>query len=188
MEKRGTMQQGEALLTTRSESETHHIGAILGRLIEEPLVVALKGELGTGKTVLVRGASAGLGVAETVTSPSFVLLKIYRGRLPLYHFDFYRLDESASLEDLGFEEYLPGQGAAFVEWAGNLPPLIPPDGLEITIERFFDHGGEGRRLRFTPRSPESSRLVAGLMESVTWSVDGSLNMSPPAREDAGGLG
>ncbi len=185
---RGIMQQGEALLTTRSESETHHIGAILGSRIKGPLVVALKGELGAGKTVLVRGAAAGLGVAETVTSPSFVLLKIYRGRLPLYHFDFYRLDESASLEDLGFEEYLPGPGAAFIEWAGNLSPAIPPERLEITIERFFDHGGEGRRLRFTPRSLESSRLVAGLMESVTWRVDGSLNVPPPAKEDAGRLG
>ena len=76
MEKRGTMQQGEALLTTRSESETHHIGAILGRFIEKPLVVALKGDLGTGKTVLVRGAAAGLGVAETVTSPSLSLIHI----------------------------------------------------------------------------------------------------------------
>lgn len=183
------MQQGEALLTTRSEYETYHIGAILGRLISEPLVVALKGELGAGKTVFVRGAAAGLDIAETVTSPSFVLLKIYQGRLPLYHFDFYRLDESASLEDLGFEEYLPGAGTAFVEWAENLLPAIPPERLEITIERFFDHRGEGRRLRFTPRSPESSRLVAGLMESVTWRVDGSLNAAPPpAKEDAGRLG
>ena len=189
MEKRGTMQQGEAFLTTRSEKETAYIGGVLGGLIRKPLVVALNGELGSGKTVFVRGAAAGLGAAEMVTSPTFVLLKMYRGRLPVYHFDFYRLDEDTALEELGFEEYLPGEGAAFVEWAANVPGLIPAEHLEITIERFSDHGGEGRRLRFVPRGPQSSRLVAGLIESITWKVDGSLNMRPQplfSEENGGG--
>jgi tRNA threonylcarbamoyladenosine biosynthesis protein TsaE len=191
MEKRGTMQQGEAFLTTRSEEETTYIGMVLGKWIREPLVIALNGELGSGKTVFVRGAAAGLGVTEMVTSPSFVLLKIYTGRLPVYHFDFYRLDEAAALDDLGFDEYLPGEGVAFVEWADNLPGVIPAERLEITIERFYDHGGEGRRLWLMPHGLESSWLVARLIEGITWRVDGSLNMLPQplfSKENAGRLG
>ncbi len=188
MEKRGTMQQGEAFLTTRSEKESAYIGRVLGELIRKPIVITLKGELGSGKTVFVRGAAAGLGVTEMVTSPSFVLLKIYQGRLPVYHFDFYRLTEEASLEDLAFEEYLPGEGVAFIEWAGNIPRVIPQQHLEITLERCRDQGSESRRLRFIPRCPESSRLVAGLIENITWKVDGSLNMLPHSlvNEDNGG--
>lgn len=183
------MQQGEAFLTTRSEEETTYVGMILGRLIKEPLVVALNGDLGTGKTVLVRGAAVGLGVTEAVTSPTFVLLKIYAGRLPVYHFDFYRLDEAASWDDLGFEEYLPGEGAAFVEWAENLPGVLPPQRLEITIERFFDSRGEGRRLWFNPSGVESSRIVAGMIEGISWRVDGTLDRSPLfSLENSGKLG
>lgn len=175
------MRQGEAFLTTRSEAETHYIGMVLGRWIREPLVIALNGELGSGKTVFVRGAAAGLEVAERVISPTFVLLKIYAGRLPLYHFDFYRLDEAAALDDLGFDEYLPGAGAAFVEWAAHLPGVLPPERLDITIEPLNDRSGEGRRLWFAPHSPEGSRLVARLIEGITWKIDGSLNMLEPAQ-------
>ncbi len=191
MEKRGTMRQGEAFLTTRSEEETTYTGMVLGNSIREPLVITLNGDLGSGKTVFVRGAAAGLGVTETVTSPSFVLLKIYRGRIPVYHFDFYRLDEAAALNDLGFEEYLPGDGVAFVEWADNLPGIIPAERLEITIERFHDHGGEGRRLWLMPHGLESSWLVSRLIEGVTWRVDGKLNMlplEPFSKENGGRLG
>ncbi|HOL16570.1 MAG TPA: tRNA (adenosine(37)-N6)-threonylcarbamoyltransferase complex ATPase subunit type 1 TsaE [Bacillota bacterium] len=178
-------------MTTRSEEETTYTGMVLGNTIREPLVVALNGELGSGKTVFVRGAAAGLGVTEMVTSPSFVLLKIYRGRIPVYHFDFYRLDEAAALNDLGFEEYLPGDGVAFVEWADNLPGIIPAERLEITIERFHDHGGEGRRLWLMPHGLESSWLVSRLIEGVTWRVDGKLNMlplEPFSKENGGRLG
>ena len=183
------MEQGEAFLTTRSEEETAYIGMVLGKWIKEPLVIALHGGLGTGKTVLVRGAAAGLGVTEMVTSPSFVLLKIYAGRLPVYHFDFYRLDEDVSIDDLGFEEYLPGEGVTLVEWAGNVPGIIRPQRLEITIDRFLRHGGEGRRIWFEPHGRESSRIVAGLIERISWRVDGSLDMAPLfTLENTGKLG
>ena len=172
------MRQGEAFLTTRHENETEYIGTVLGKVITQPLVIALDGELGTGKTVLVRGAAAGLGVTEQVSSPTFVLLRIYQGRLPVYHFDFYRLQEPEELDYLGFEELLPGEGVAFVEWAACFADLLPLDRLDITIERFFDHGGEGRRLWFAPHGEDSSRVVADLIESITWRINGSLNMVP----------
>ena len=172
------MRQSEALIITRSEGETLYTGAVLGREIKAPLVIALHGELGTGKTTFVRGAACGLGVAEAVTSPSFVLLKIYAGRLPLFHFDFYRLDEAASLDDLGFDEYLPGEGVAFVEWAENLPDIVPPCRLEIMMERFFDREGEGRRIRFKPRGEESVGLLDRVLGGVSRRVDGTLKMPP----------
>lgn len=176
--KRDTMQQAEAFLTTRKEEETAYIGEILGRILTKPLVVALQGELGAGKTVFVRGAARGLGVEEAVTSPTFVLLKIYAGRLPVYHFDFYRLTDDEELLELGFEEYLPGDGIAFIEWAERFPRLLPPGHLKIVIERFYDDHGEGRRLWFNPSGAAAARVVETIMEAVTWQTDGNLNMQP----------
>ncbi len=170
------MQQAKAFLTTRTEEETAHIGELLGSTINQPLVVALDGELGTGKTVFVRGAAAGLGVEEQqVSSPTFVLLKIYHGRLPVYHFDFYRLSEEDDFLELGFEEYLPGEGAAFIEWAHRLPFLLPTAYLQVNFERFDDSKGEGRRIWFTPSGAAASRAVDYLLGAVTWRTDGTLS-------------
>lgn len=172
------MKQAEAFLTTRLEEETAYIGEIMGRILTEPLVIALQGELGVGKTVFVRGAAAGLTVAEKVSSPTFVLLKIYQGRLPVYHFDFYRLSSEEEIDELGFEEYLPGEGIAFIEWAERLPRLLPDACLQVNIERFYDHNGEGRRLWFHPHGSIASMVVETLIEAITWRTDGTLNMRP----------
>ena len=174
------MQQAKAFLTTRQEDETAYIGQLLGLIINRPLVVALDGELGAGKTVFVRGAAKGLGVeGEQVASPTFVLLKIYRGRLPVYHFDFYRLTEEDDLLELGFEEYLPGDGAAFVEWAGLMPQLLPPEYLQIILECFEDSQGEGRRIWFAPFGKNASRVLENLLGAVTWRTDGALHKQQP---------
>ncbi len=178
MEKRGTMQQGEAFITTRSEAETEYIGTLLGKYLQRPLVVALYGELGSGKTVLVRGAAAGLGAADRVSSPSFVLMKIYQGRLPIYHFDFYRLEDPAELDELGLEEYLPGEGIAFVEWAGRFPGELPPERLDIRIENYGEQGSNSRRLWFEPHGDRAAAVVEDLIENITWRIDGTLNMIP----------
>ena len=172
------MQQAEAFLTTRREEETAYIGEILGRSLSDPLVIGLQGELGAGKTVFVRGAARGLGVLERVSSPTFVLLKIYQGRLPVYHFDFYRLSTDESLDELGFEEYLPGDGVAFIEWAERLPELLPPEHLQVTIERFYDNKGEGRRLWFHPHGPLAADVVETIIEAITWRTDGTLKIQP----------
>lgn len=168
------MQQAEAFLTTRQEEETVKIGELLGQNLSSPLVIALEGELGTGKTVFVRGVSRGLKVQEQVSSPTFVLLKIYRGRLPVYHFDFYRLGADEDPIELGFEDYLPGEGIACIEWAERLPALLPPDQLQIKLERFEDELGEGRRIRFIPHGETVAAVVETLFESLIWRTDGSL--------------
>ena len=170
------MQQAEAFLTTRKEEETAYIGEMLGRILNGPVVIALQGELGAGKTVFVRGAARGLGVAETVSSPTFVLMKIYHGRLPVYHFDFYRLSPDEEPGELGFDEYLPGSGIAFIEWAERLPGLLPPDYLLVHLELFYDDKGEGRRLWFRPYGRHASQLVETIIEAIIWRTDGSLNL------------
>jgi tRNA threonylcarbamoyladenosine biosynthesis protein TsaE len=106
-------------LSTASEEETGRLGRCLGRLIEQPLVILLSGDLGAGKTCFSRGLARGLGVPEEVpiASPSYTLMNAYQGRLELYHFDLYRLAEPDDLLELGMEEYLPGAGVAIVEWA-----------------------------------------------------------------------
>jgi len=171
------MHQAEAYITTRTEAETAALGEIFGRAIDQPQVIALHGELGAGKTVFVRGAARGLGVSEQVTSPTFVLLKIYSGRLPLYHFDFYRLTAEEDPFELGFAEYLPGDGVAFIEWAERMPDLLPDGFVQVDIERFYDDKGEGRRLLFTPYGAAASKLIETFIETVTWRTDGSLHLS-----------
>lgn len=106
-------------LSTACEEETGRLGRYLGRLIEQPLVILLSGDLGAGKTCFSRGLARGLGVPEDVpiASPSYTLMNAYQGRLELYHFDLYRLAEPDDLVELGMEEYLPGAGVAIVEWA-----------------------------------------------------------------------
>ncbi len=170
------MQQAEALITTRKEEDTAYIGEIIGHILTTPLVIALQGELGAGKTVFVRGAARGLAVKEKVISPTFVLMKIYKGRLPVYHFDFYRLSgEDEETGELGFEEYLPGDGIAFIEWADRLPQLLPSNYLLVNIESFHDEVGEGRRLWFFPHGSRASQVVGAIFETITWRTDGSLN-------------
>lgn len=107
----------EVTLHSASASQTHRLGALLGSLLQPGDVVLLEGPLGAGKTALTQGIGAGLGVRETINSPTFTLLKEYMGRLPLYHFDLYRIEDPEELFALGFEEYFSGEGVCVVEWA-----------------------------------------------------------------------
>lgn len=172
------MIQDRASLTTRRAEETAYVGVVLGRLVAEPMVVALTGGLGAGKTVFVQGVARGLGIDVPVTSPTFILLQQYAGRLPLYHFDLYRLSASGAAA-LGFEEYLPGDGLALVEWAHRAPEILPPTGLDLHLEIFHDEKGPGRHLFFQPRGSAASRLLEQVMGAVNWRLDGSLAITPP---------
>lgn len=112
------------------------LGRALGTASEPGLVVALCGPLGAGKTQLIRGVAEGLLVPDSrvVTSPTFVLVQEYEGRLPIYHFDTYRLANSDQFASLGVEEYFFGDGVSLVEWADRVPDCLPPDRLTISIE------------------------------------------------------
>ena len=126
--------------------ETQKIGRVIGQLAEPGDVVLLSGALGAGKTCLTQGLAMGLGVDETTTSPTFVLMRQFRGRLPLYHVDLYRL-EFGEIAELGLDDYLNGEGVCAVEWAEKGLNLRPLEHLRIEFEYLEkDH----RRVTLTP--------------------------------------
>ncbi|HEX9051535.1 MAG TPA: tRNA (adenosine(37)-N6)-threonylcarbamoyltransferase complex ATPase subunit type 1 TsaE [Anaeromyxobacter sp.] len=123
-----------ARVTTRSARATRAIGARLGRLLAPGDVVALVGELGAGKTQLVRGACDGAGVApEEVSSPSFAIVATYRGRIPVHHADLYRIGDPDELYGTGFGDLVGGDGALLVEWADRVPGALPDERLTIAL-------------------------------------------------------
>ncbi len=138
-------------LTSSSEDQTTQIGHCLGRCLDAPLLILLRGNLGAGKTVIARGIARGLGVAAEVpiTSPTFTLMNHYPARLDLYHFDLYRLSGPEDLRDIGFDEYAYGRGVALVEWPEKLED---PDvhGLWLDICPVDENR---RRLTFSGKGP-----------------------------------
>lgn len=129
----------EKLLHIASEKETERIGEAIGQAAEAGTVVALIGDLGTGKTTLTKSIARGLGVTETVTSPTFNIIREYKsGRIPLYHFDVYRIGDPDEMFELGYEEYFYGDGICVVEWADIIEELLPEDAVIIRIERGAD--------------------------------------------------
>jgi tRNA threonylcarbamoyladenosine biosynthesis protein TsaE len=123
-------------LSAHSLEETARIGQALGALLFPSAVVALIGPLGAGKTWFTRNVAIGLGLttSEQVTSPTFVLIQEYPARLPIYHFDVYRLKQLSEFEDLGALEYLAGDGVCLLEWADRVAPLLPAEYLRVEFE------------------------------------------------------
>ena len=123
------------LTVTNSAAETRALGEKLASRLKAGDVVVLEGELGAGKSELARGIAKGLGVTETVTSPSFTILNVYEsGRCPMYHFDWYRLESEEELYELGMDEYLGGDGIAVIEWAERCPDAVPERCIRIRLE------------------------------------------------------
>lgn len=129
-------------LTTTSPEETEAAGARLGATLGPGDVVALSGELGAGKTVFVQGLVRALGVAGGATSPTFVLVNEYRGRLAVHHVDAYRTTSLAELRDLGLEEMMDGEGVTVIEWAERLEPLLPARAVRVRIAGVGDESRE----------------------------------------------
>ena len=129
--------------TTNSPAQTEEIGAALGKIIEPGTVIAYRGDLGAGKTAFTRGLAKGLGCTEIVTSPTYTIVNEYLGgRIPLFHFDMYRLRSSDDLFDIGWEDYLDRGGVCAVEWSENVDDAME-DALYITIEKL---GEDARRI------------------------------------------
>ncbi len=147
-------------LTSTSPDDTQAIAAALAPLLRPGDVVALSGELGAGKTCFVQGAARGLGIDERVTSPTFVLVKLYEGRLPLVHCDVYRLETLSDVQQLG-DEVLAPDAVTCIEWGDAVTPLLPDDRLEIELA----HTANGARtLTVTARGsgwrPRADALTA----------------------------
>ncbi|HXF49195.1 MAG TPA: tRNA (adenosine(37)-N6)-threonylcarbamoyltransferase complex ATPase subunit type 1 TsaE [Verrucomicrobiae bacterium] len=138
-----------SILVTRSADETFQAGREFASRLEEGDVVALFGPLGGGKTTFVKGVAAGLKAKDAVTSPTFVLLNVYSGKIPLYHFDFYRLEQAAQLEALNLEDFLYGKGVCLIEWPELALPLLDRPFYKVRFEindeneRKIEIGGKG---------------------------------------------
>jgi tRNA threonylcarbamoyladenosine biosynthesis protein TsaE len=145
---------------TDDPAATRALGRILGQLAWPGLVVLLAGELGAGKTCFAQGVAAGLATPadHPVTSPSYTLLNVHPGRLPLYHFDLYRLATLADLEDLGYDEIAESDGVTLVEWADRLT-TPPPAALQVVLQRLDEHC---RTLRFTALDASGGELLTAL--------------------------
>jgi tRNA threonylcarbamoyladenosine biosynthesis protein TsaE len=145
---------------TNSAEETIKLGEQLGQHLKAGDVLGLIGELGSGKTTLVKGIASGLGVkaSEGVCSPSFVLIKEYSGKIPLFHFDLYRLDKINDIEYLGVEEYLFDRGVCVIEWAEKMRMLLP-DYLQVNLAI---KGENKRELKFSAHEKRYEVLVRKL--------------------------
>ena len=128
--------------------DTFTIGKKLAETVRPGEIYTLNGDLGVGKTVFTKGLAAGLGIKEPVTSPTFTILQEYEsGRLPLYHFDVYRLGDPEEMDEIGYEDYFYGRGICLIEWAELIEELIPEEAFAVYIEKDLDKGLDYRRIR-----------------------------------------
>ena len=136
-------------MITRSAAETRALGAKLAGLLRPGDVVLLQGDLGAGKSELARGVARGLGISGPVPSPSFTILNVYdEGRVPLYHFDWYRVEDAQEIREMGMEEQLGGDGIALIEWSERAAECVPDRALQVII-RTVDE--DTRDISFVPR-------------------------------------
>ena len=132
---------------TYSAQETFALGENLAKSAVPSSVYTLEGDLGAGKTVFAQGFAAGLGVRDYVNSPTFTIVQEYTdGRLPLYHFDVYRIEEAEEMYEIGAEEYFYGDGVCLIEWPQRIPEILPPSRIAVTIEKDMEKGFFYRRI------------------------------------------
>ena len=147
----------DRVIETNGAEETYALGKELGEQAAAGAVFTLNGDLGVGKTVFAQGFAEGLGITEAVNSPTFTILQVYEeGRLPLYHFDVYRIEDPEEMYEVGFDDYLYGQGVCLIEWAEQVAELLPQKRTEITIEKDLTKDFSYRKI--TIRTTEGERL------------------------------
>ncbi|MBR3694053.1 MAG: tRNA (adenosine(37)-N6)-threonylcarbamoyltransferase complex ATPase subunit type 1 TsaE [Erysipelotrichales bacterium] len=145
-------------LRTANEMETMQLAEKLGNIVTAGTLITLEGDLGAGKTTFTKGLGKGLGIKRPINSPTFTIMKIYEGgRLPLYHIDAYRLEGLE--QDLGFEEFIYGEGVCVIEWYMFIEDLLPQDRLEIKIEY---EGEDARKITIIPHGNMYEELVKEL--------------------------
>jgi len=138
----------EQIFESYSEADTFSFAKGLAEHAQPGEVYCLDGDLGAGKTVFAKGFAAGLGITEMITSPTFNIVREYHsGRLPLYHFDVYRIEDPDEMHETGFSEYLSGDGVCLIEWPGQVEELLPPDAKYVFIDRDDAAGHAYRRVR-----------------------------------------
>jgi len=140
------------IIETRSAQETFQLGVKLGSQAVKGQVYTMVGDLGVGKTVFTQGMAQGLEIMEPISSPTFTIVQVYdEGRLPFYHFDVYRIGDISEMDEIGFEDYVYGEGVSLIEWANLIEEILPEKRIEITIEKDLEKGFDYRRITIEER-------------------------------------
>ena len=135
------------IIETNQEKETFALGMEIGRTAKAGQVFTLVGDLGVGKTVFTKGLAKGLEIEEPVSSPTFTIVQVYdEGRLPFYHFDVYRIGDVEEMDEIGYEDYVYGEGVSLIEWANLIEEILPEHYTEITIEKDLEKGFDYRKI------------------------------------------
>ena len=138
------------IIETFSSEETAELGRKIGKIVQPGDIICLNGDLGVGKTVFTQGIADGLEIDDSICSPTFTLIQEYeQGRIPLYHFDVYRISGPWDMDDLGYEDYFFGNGVCLVEWGCLIEELLPDSTIMITIEKDLEKGFDYRKITVT---------------------------------------
>jgi tRNA threonylcarbamoyladenosine biosynthesis protein TsaE len=133
-------------IETHSFEETVEFGKKLGAVLKSGDIISLSGDLGTGKTALTNGIARSLGIDSYITSPTFTLVNEYEGRLPLYHFDVYRISDPDEMFDIGFEEYINSEGITIIEWGEQINDILPKEIIRVNIKKNINKGFDIREI------------------------------------------
>jgi tRNA threonylcarbamoyladenosine biosynthesis protein TsaE len=140
------------VIETESAQETWQLGFEMGREARPGDVYTLVGDLGVGKTVFTQGVASGLEIEEPISSPTFTIVQVYEdGRMPFYHFDVYRIGDIEEMDEIGYEDYVYGQGLSMIEWSNLIEEILPERRTEIVIEKDLERGFDYRRITITEK-------------------------------------
>ena len=136
-----------AVIDSFCAKDTYELGEKIGQMAKPGMVISLTGDLGVGKTVFTQGLAKGLGIEEPVNSPTFTIVQVYEeGRLPLYHFDVYRIGDIEEMDEIGYEDYFYGEGGCLIEWADLIREILPEQMCRVTIEKDLEKGFDYRKI------------------------------------------
>ena len=140
------------IIETRSADETYQLGVDIGKTAKKGQVYTLVGDLGVGKTVFTQGLAKGLEIQEPISSPTFTIVQVYEeGRLPFYHFDVYRIGDISEMDEIGYEDYVYGEGVSLIEWANLIEEILPEERISIIIEKNLEKGFDYRKITIEER-------------------------------------
>ena len=140
------------IIETRSPEETYNLGLEIGKKATKGQVYTMVGDLGVGKTVFTQGMARGLEIIEPISSPTFTIVQVYdEGRLPFYHFDVYRIGDMSEMDEIGYEDYIYGEGVSLIEWANLIEEILPEERICITIEKDLEQGFDYRKITIEER-------------------------------------
>lgn len=147
-----------------SPEDTENIGELLGTIAEKGYIICLEGELGAGKTEFAKGVARGLGVDDYITSPTFTIINEYAGRLPLYHFDVYRINDVDEMYEIGCDEYFFGDGVCLIEWANIIKSIIPKENITVRIHKDMKEGMNFRKITVEANGERYETVFRKMME------------------------